>query len=42
MTGLAYKSSHDDLDLFGHAAGTYYYVTAHSDKGAFVAEFQAQ
>lgn len=42
MTGLAYESSHDDLDLFGHAAGTYYYVAAHSDKGAFVAELKVQ
>lgn len=42
MTGLAYESSADALNLFGHAAGTYYYVSAYSANGAFVAELKVQ
>ena len=42
LSGLAFESSSDYFNLFGGAAGTYYYVGASNASDAFVAEFLAQ
>jgi hypothetical protein len=40
--GLAYESSTDEVDQFGHAAGTYYYVVAYDAQEALAAELKVQ
>ncbi len=42
LNGLAYESSRDDLGMFGHAAGTYYYITASDSRTGFLAELKVQ
>ena len=40
--GLAFESSTDADGLFGHAAGTYYYMAVSSTAGGFIAALQVQ
>ncbi len=42
LSGLAFESASDYFNLFGGAAGTYYYAGASNANNAFVAEFLAQ
>ncbi|HEY3644591.1 MAG TPA: hypothetical protein VGM16_04565 [Gammaproteobacteria bacterium] len=42
LTGFAYQSGTDQLNIDGHAAGTYYYVVADDAAVAFAAEFKVQ
>jgi hypothetical protein len=40
--GLAFESTEDQLDLDGHAAGTYYYLAAYDSTAPFLAEVKLQ
>jgi hypothetical protein len=42
FTGYAYESDSDEMDLFGHATGKYYYIAAYDTSEAFLAELKVQ